>query len=110
MEGKEIIKQIKPERKAYNRTIYILNIYIDLKKGAQIIEAPRTVINVINEAVNMISDDKYIDIIRYFYFENKTIEEIAELTNLDERTIYRHKKRLVKRIAIILYGDEALKE
>lgn len=109
-EAREIIKQIKPERTPYNRTDYLLSIYKDLKNGSEIAEAPRTVIDLIDNAVKMISDDRYINIIHYTYFEGKTIREIAQITNLEERTIYRQKKRLVKRLSIILYGDEALKE
>lgn len=110
MDAKEIIKRIQPNRKAYNRTEYILSIYRDLKKGAEIIEASRSVIDLIDEAIKIIADDPYIDLISYIYKDGKKIEEIAEITNLDERTIYRHKKRLIKRLAVIFYGDEALKE
>lgn len=109
-EAREIIKGIKPERTPYNRTDYILSIYRDLKNGAAIVEAPRAVIDIIDGTMKMIDDDGYINIIRYAYFDNKTISEIAQITNMEERTIYRQKKRLVKRLAIILYGDEALKE
>lgn len=109
-EAREIIKGIKPERTPYNRTEYILSIYRDLKNGAAIAEAPRAVIDIIDGAMDMIADDRYINIVRYAYFDNKTISEIAQITNMEERTIYRQKKRLVKRLAIILYGDEALKE
>ena len=109
-EAREIIQNIKPERTPYNRTDYILSIYRDLKNGAVVAEAPRSVIDVIDNAVGMIADDRYTDIIRYAYFDGKTISEIASITNMEERTIYRQKKRLVKRLAIILYGDEALKE
>lgn len=108
MDAKERIKQIQPNRKAYNRTEYILSIYRDLKNGAEIIDASRSVIKLIDEAIEVISDDPYIDLITYIYKDGKKIEEIAELTNMDERTIYRHKKRLIKRLAVIFYGDEAL--
>lgn len=108
--AKKIIKGLKPERKAYNRTDYLLNLYKDLKNGSQIIDTPRAIIKIIDQAIDMLSDDNYIDLIKYIYFEGKTVEEISQITNLDERTIYRHKKRLVKRLSIILYGDEALKE
>lgn len=110
MDAKDIIKNIKPDRKAYNRTEYLLKSYRDLKKGSEIIEADRGVIDVIDRAVEMIADDNYIDLIIYMYIEGKSVDQVAKITNLDERTIYRHKKRLIKRIAIILYGDEALKE
>lgn len=108
--AEEIIKNLKPDKKAHNRTEYLLSIYKDLKDGSQLIEAPRSVTDIIDDAVNMIKDDPYIDLIKYLYYDGLTVEKISEITNLDERTIYRHKKRLIRRIALILYGDEALKE
>lgn len=109
-DAKEIIKNIQPKRKAYNRTDYLLTTYKDLKDGAQITDASRSIIEAVNKAVELIGDDPYIDLIDMYYFKGLKIEEIAAKTNLDERTIYRHKKRLVRRLAVIFYGDEALRE
>lgn len=108
MEAKEIIKGIKPDRKAYNRTDYLLSVYKDLKNGAEIFEASREVMELIDTAIEKISGDPYIDLIKLIYIEGKNVETVAGITNMDERTIYRHKKRLVKRLAVIFYGDEAL--
>lgn len=107
---KEIIENIKPNRKAYNKTEYILKSYIDLKNGAQLIETPREIIELIDRTIELLEGDNYIDLIKKIYIEGKSVDEISRLTNLDERTIYRQKKRIIKRMSVILYGDEALKE
>lgn len=108
MDAREIIKGIKPDRKAYNRTEYILRLYRDMKNGAEIIDARRGVVEIMDAAIEKISEDAYIDLIKYIYMDGKSVETVAGLTNMDERTIYRHKKRLIKRLAVILYGDEAM--
>ena len=53
-------------------------------------------------ALNMLSDDIYIDIIFLHYRDEKTLEFIAELMNVDVSTIKRNKKRLIYKIYELL--------
>ena len=54
--------------------------------------------NKIIEALKLISDDHYVDIIYLQYRDKKTIEWIAEYFNKDTSTILRNKKRLIYKI------------
>lgn len=63
----------------------------------------------INRALEPVSCDPYFSIIELKYFKGKTDEEIAEAIPCDPRTVRRHKNRLVRRIAIKLYGADAVK-
>lgn len=52
----------------------------------------------IKEALKVLCDDYYIDVIYLQYRDNKTIEWIAEYFNKDTSTILRNKKRLIYKI------------
>jgi hypothetical protein len=65
-------------------------------------------IETIDKAMKVIEGDPYEDIIRYKYFEGKDDDEIAGLIFRDMRTVRRQKSRLVSRLAVFLYGVEAI--
>jgi len=67
-------------------------------------------IKTIDCALEKIEHEKYFNIITMKYFENKTTDEIAEYYEVDETTINRNKKRLIDKLKITLFSDEALKE
>jgi hypothetical protein len=68
-------------------------------------------IKTIDTALEKIRDDKYFDIINLKYFQNKTVDEIAEyFGNKDPSTINRNKSRLINQLKIILFSDEVIKE
>ena len=67
-------------------------------------------LDLIDEALEKISNDDYFDIIRMKYFEGKTREEIAEYFNVDVATISRHKKRLINKLGIYLFPDDSMIE
>ena len=52
----------------------------------------------IKNALKLISDDHYVDIIYLQYRDRKTIKWIAEYFNKDTSTILRNKKRLIYKI------------
>ncbi|MDR1688321.1 MAG: hypothetical protein LBS21_06890 [Clostridiales bacterium] len=62
----------------------------------------------IDKALTVISNDPYAKVIQYKYFEGKNDGEIADLITCDERTVRRNKSRLVGRLAVFLYGAEAI--
>lgn len=107
MEGKEILEKILPNKSAYKKTMYLLYNYKDLKNGEEISETTRQTLKILDKAIEYIEDDKYIEIIR-LTIQGKTTEQITELLLLERNTVYKHKKRLIKRISVILYGDKAL--
>lgn len=68
------------------------------------------IIKIIDKALKTIKDDPYYQIIGLFYFEHKTRAEIAEIYNVDDKTISRNKKRLVKEIKYIIFSDDTIEE
>lgn len=107
MEGNAIIEKILPGRSACDKTLYLLYNYKDLKNGKNINEESREVIKIIDKAISYIEDDKYIDIIKMI-IKGKTVEEIAETITLERNAVYKQRRRLIKRLAVLIYGDKAL--
>jgi len=68
----------------------------------------QTEIDEITYAVESVRADKYHEIIQLKYFEGKTDEAIAEALNCDPSTVRRNKNRLIRRIAVKLYGAQAI--
>lgn len=58
--------------------------------------------NGVSYALNQLIDDPYIDVIFLQYRDNATVEWIAEVMNVEVRTIMRNKKRLINRIYELL--------
>jgi hypothetical protein len=65
-------------------------------------------VEMIEKALTFVENDPYASIIKSKYFEGKNDEEIAELVSCDGRTVRRNKNRLVKRLAVFLYGATAV--
>ncbi len=65
-------------------------------------------IDEIDFALSAISGDEYYPAVALKYFNGKTDEMIAEEINCDQSTVRRNKNRLVRKLAIKLYGAQAL--
>ena len=72
------------------------------------IAADELEVNRIQRALNCICGDPYFAVIDHKYFQRLTDDESAEIMNCDPSTVRRNRLRLVKRIALRLYGTEAL--
>lgn len=68
----------------------------------------QTEIDEIDFAIQSVVDDFYYPVIKMKYFEGKSDEEIAEALNCDASTVRRNKNRIVRRIAVKLYGAQAV--
>lgn len=66
-------------------------------------------IETVERALSVIADDTYYLAVTGKYIEGLTDEEIAEKIPCDPTTVWRNRKRLVKRLAVRLYGVEAVK-
>lgn len=64
----------------------------------------------INEALGMIKEDPYYDLIRLFYIEGRSREEVAYQLNTSVTTISRNKTRLVNKIKSVLFSDDFILE
>jgi hypothetical protein len=65
-------------------------------------------IKTIEEDLAPLTGDPYFRVIPGRYFEQKTDDEIAEEIHREVRTIQRNRGRLVHRIAVKLFGAEAI--
>lgn len=74
------------------------------------IKKTQLVINRIDRIIKKFNSDKYIDIIKLKYFENKTQQEIAETLDKDTSTIWRNNKRLINEIKVYLFPNDVVKE
>lgn len=108
MEALEIIETVLKNRTPYEKVVYLLKTYKDLNSGKEINDEYRKVIGFMDKAISFIENDEYIDIIKCLYVDGLTYDETAELIKMDKRTLYRQRRRLIKRLAIIIYGDRAL--
>ena len=68
------------------------------------------VISMTENALKNIQDDKYYKIIELKYFEEMTLEYVAEKFNVDERTIRRQKNRLVNRLRVLIFSDSVIQD
>ena len=80
--------------------------YIAERKASM--ERTKREIQRIDRALETIQDDPYYDIIPLKYWDLLQPAEIAERLNCDERTLYRHKNRLVNKLKVVLFGADAL--
>ncbi len=62
----------------------------------------------LDDAMRAVSGDYYAQIITLKYIERKSEEYIAELLNCDVSTVRRNKKRILKRMAVRLFGADVL--
>jgi hypothetical protein len=68
----------------------------------------QTEIDEIDFALQAVENDEYYFVITIKYFKGKDDDEIAAVISCDPRTIRRNKTRLIRRIAVKLYGAEAV--
>lgn len=67
-------------------------------------------IHAINLALETIKEDEYYPALAGRYFNAKNDKTIAVDLRCDETTVWRNRRRLVKRLAVRLYGVEALSD
>ena len=74
------------------------------------IQSTEREIKMIDKALEAVKDDKWYKVIELKYFQNMSDEDIATLDEFDcdPSTIRRHKNRLVGKIAIRLFGADAV--
>lgn len=64
----------------------------------------------IDLALDSIKKDNYSLIVDMYYFENKTLEEIAEFYDVNVKTIRRHKDNLINEISKIVFSEKFLRK
>lgn len=74
------------------------------------IKKTQLIINRIDRILKKFKSDKYIDIIKLKYFENKMQQDIADYFEKDTTTIWRNNKRLINEIKVYLFPNDVIKE
>ncbi|MCI9434765.1 MAG: sigma-70 family RNA polymerase sigma factor [Bacilli bacterium] len=67
-------------------------------------------VRLVNNALKKIKNDKYYDIIPMYYFDEMTIEEIAEELDCSVGTISMNKKDLINKLKIYIFPDTFINE
>ncbi len=81
-------------------------VHLDLEAT---IDSDTMEVEAVQRALSSIMDDKHAYCVIGRYFEDKEDEAIAEKIGCDVSTVWRNRKRLVQRMAVLLYGADALK-
>lgn len=76
----------------------------------QISVKTKSQIRLVNNALKKIENDKYYEIIPLYYFENMTIEEVAEEMEYSVGAISKHKKRLLNDLKVYIFPDTFIEE
>lgn len=76
----------------------------------QISVKAKSQIRLVKSALKKIENDKYYDIIPMYYFEEKTIDEIAEECEWAVGTVSKHKKRLMNDLKVYVFPDTFIEE
>lgn len=101
----------------YQKVEKLLYSYQDLKKvveekqifgGVDSIPITTEYVKMIEKALDDIRTDAYYDIIPLVYYHGLTTEKVAEKLDKDTTTIYRNKKRLIKKLEIKLLSDDVI--
>lgn len=103
--SKDIVRPIKGSTGEYDPETQNAN-YIQQRLDSM--ERTKREIQRIERALETIQDDEYYDIIPLKYWDGIPAAEIAARLNCEERTIYRHKNRLLNKLKVVLFGADAL--
>lgn len=66
-------------------------------------------IDVLHGALRTVQEDEYYPVIPGRYFKNLPDDAVADGLHCDTSTVWRNRKRLVQRMAVWLYGAEAVR-
>ncbi len=68
----------------------------------------KTEVEAVSSALAAIRGDPYYETVEARYFRQEKDDEVAALIPCDERTVRRNRSRLLSRIAVRLYGADAI--
>lgn len=108
----EIVKAVEREHHIKNdsdvikRTEKLLYHYMDIKDTASSGPARDFITKMDKCLDNIRCDDEQYSIIKLKYFDNCTLEEIAEELDCDVSTVARRKSRALERLSVMLFADE----
>lgn len=74
------------------------------------IKTTKNFIRIIDNAIDMLKDDPYYELIELRYFKGQSREDIATHFNCDVKTVTRNKNRLINLLQIMLFSDEVIQQ
>lgn len=98
--GNEGLREIKDDNEKAEEQIAQLE---------QSIVTTKCFIQMIDNALDVISKDTYFEALKMNYFEGKNREEIANYYGCDARTITRNKNRLINILQVRLFSDDVIR-
>ena len=107
-EALEVIDNKLKHKTPYEKTAHMLKYYRYLKEGKEINDKQRNIIELVDQALKTIENDRYYEIIENLYKKGYTYEKTRNVMGIDKATVYRQRKRLIKTLSVVIYGDEAL--
>lgn len=74
------------------------------------VERTVRIVSMIEDGMAALQIDPWYDILPMLYFEGRTQEDIASHLNTTQKTISKHKTRLVRELALQLFPDQVIDE
>lgn len=100
---------MRDDRKtAYQKTEELLRNYHEFCQSDQ--PYTKKLVKKIDDALDVISNDSYGEIISLIYFEGESRESVAEYYETTVTTISRNKTRLVNKLKVMLFSDDVIYE
>lgn len=93
---------------SFRKTEELLKNYQKLKTAET--NTTQKLIRVMERELEALKDDPYFEVIPMIYFDGMTREEIAEVFDVNYRTITRNKNRLINKLKVVLFSDDVIKE
>jgi DNA-directed RNA polymerase specialized sigma subunit len=94
------------QKSVIEKTEELLKKYEQFKLSDQ--PATQKMLAKVDDALKSIQSDPYYRIIPMFFFDHVSREDIAFHFGVTERTITRHKSRLIENLSVILFSDDVL--
>ena len=73
-------------------------------------EQTKKLIKIMDVALKSIENDPYYKVIELIFWQHETREHIAEIFDVEVKTVTRNKNRLVNQLKIIIFSDDVIKE
>ena len=84
------------------------NFKIGLELGND--EETKRLFSNLEKAIDFLEDEEFIGVITMHYFDKLTMECIAEIYDVSVVTVYAQKKKLVNKLASIIFSDDVIRE
>ena len=90
----------------------LLKNYNNFKMGLELgnDEETKRIFSNLEKAIDFLGDEEFIGIITMHYFDKLTMECIAEIYDVSVVTVYAQKKKLVNKLASIIFSDDVIRE